>query len=522
MDLHCAIMWSKLSLGTCLDYSWQLIGMLDHLNHHGIIHRDIKPSNILVVNTRIVLADFGMSRTAGTTKNHSECNTCESSQSSQSSSLTDPAQPPMTDGKFLCTLYYKPPEFALRCRHHTTAADTWSVGCVIAEMFLQTPLFGCASVKQLISRIITTIGLPDDTAQHYFQCRQEMAFPWTKVHHPIQGTAGETVGETVGGAAVDNSFENAFDNSGSVLMSKFKHRYPQLNTYQLRSLLKGMLRWHPDGRTTICQLVRHPFFNEIAKHNNTVNNPVKKPFKSISKPINRQPLYSYKSVIERVDAGNCTSGQLKSELRKLVRKVNITHHASVATGAPMAADTIPLNMLSLESTIDSLVQRGKQLNSKIRLLRKSGDMNEQYTELLHSRTLNNKSLQTYRRQLSKNKSKPTVTTAVLDGPTVTTAVLDGPTVTTAVLDGPTVTTAVLDGPTVTTAVLDGPTPTIPSTTIHENIAGLVDIISHLTASLKGLRKVNATNQPDYQTLINKRESYRKELNRLRYHAKRTH
>ena len=501
MDLHCAITWSKLNLNTCIDYSWQLIKILEHLNHHGIIHRDIKPSNILIVNTKIVLADFGMSRTAGSTKNHSECNTGESSQASQASQLTYPPQPPMTDGRFLCTLYYKPPEIALRCPHHTTAADTWSGGCVITEMFLQTPLFSCASIKQLISKFITTIGLPDAPTQRYFQRGQEMAFPWNNVIDKSVGTA------------VDKSFPNVFDNSESGcagdttgVMSKIKHQYPRLNIHQLSSLLKGMLRWHPNDRTNISQLVDHPFFNDIAKH---------------SRPVHQKPLAFYKSVIELVDAGNCAPYRLKSELRKLVRKINITSDATHATRvvdgthttrvveatrvvdathttriaeatratrvveATRATESISLYGLSLESTIDSLVQRGKQLNSKIRFLRKSGDMNEHYNELVQTRTLNNKSLQTSRRQLSKSKTKIARTKPSLDEPTPMIPII----------------------------------PMTHGASLQENIAVLVNIISDLTSRLKGVRKIKSTNQLEYQTLMNKRDSYRKELNKLRYHIK---
>jgi serine/threonine protein kinase len=36
----------------------------------------------------------------------------------------------------------------------------WSVGCILAEMLLKNPLFGCNSTMAQVERIIQVIGRP--------------------------------------------------------------------------------------------------------------------------------------------------------------------------------------------------------------------------------------------------------------------------------------------------------------------------------------------------------------------------
>jgi len=61
---------------------------------------------------------------------------------------------------YICSRYYRAPELVFEATGYSCAIDTWSVGCVFAEMLLGFPLFpGNTSVDQLIE-IIKVLGTP--------------------------------------------------------------------------------------------------------------------------------------------------------------------------------------------------------------------------------------------------------------------------------------------------------------------------------------------------------------------------
>merc|ERR1711933_625045 len=56
--------------------------------------------------------------------------------------------------------YYRAPELIFESSYYKTSIDLWSLGCVIGELFLGTPLFqGDKSVDQLVE-IIKVLGTP--------------------------------------------------------------------------------------------------------------------------------------------------------------------------------------------------------------------------------------------------------------------------------------------------------------------------------------------------------------------------
>jgi serine/threonine protein kinase len=61
---------------------------------------------------------------------------------------------------YICSRYYRAPELVFEATEYTTAIDTWSVGCVFAELLLGSPLFpGESGIGQLIE-IIKVLGSP--------------------------------------------------------------------------------------------------------------------------------------------------------------------------------------------------------------------------------------------------------------------------------------------------------------------------------------------------------------------------
>ena len=61
---------------------------------------------------------------------------------------------------YICSRYYRAPELIFGATQYTTAIDMWSLGCVMAELLLGSPLFpGESGVDQLVE-IIKVLGTP--------------------------------------------------------------------------------------------------------------------------------------------------------------------------------------------------------------------------------------------------------------------------------------------------------------------------------------------------------------------------
>lgn len=62
----------------------------------------------------------------------------------------------------IITLWYRPPEVLLGMENYTTKVDSWSVGCIMAEMILDKPLFpGDCEIGQLF-KIFQVMGTPSE------------------------------------------------------------------------------------------------------------------------------------------------------------------------------------------------------------------------------------------------------------------------------------------------------------------------------------------------------------------------
>jgi len=92
-------------------YMYQISRALAYIHSLGICHRDIKPHNLLMnPHTHVCkLIDFG------------------------SAKVLVAGQPNVA---YICSRYYRAPELVFEATEYTTAIDVWSMGCVMAELFL--------------------------------------------------------------------------------------------------------------------------------------------------------------------------------------------------------------------------------------------------------------------------------------------------------------------------------------------------------------------------------------------------
>ncbi|KAL6637210.1 hypothetical protein ACP70R_024782 [Stipagrostis hirtigluma subsp. patula] len=115
---------------------WQLLTGAKKMHERGIVHRDIKPENVLLNDdhTVVKICDFGLA---------------------MSMSEAPPYEP-------AGTLWYKAPEMLLEMPDYGALVDTWSLGCVMAELITRKPLFQGFHEDGQLCAIFDVLGVPDD------------------------------------------------------------------------------------------------------------------------------------------------------------------------------------------------------------------------------------------------------------------------------------------------------------------------------------------------------------------------
>jgi len=120
---------------------YEIMKGLHYIHSKGIIHRDIKPLNILVSSDwEIKISDFG-----------------------QSNVRVDDINKDYNLTKYVTTRYYRAPELYLNySSNYTTAIDMWSIGCVIAELFMKKVFLKASKTEDYLEFLVTMLGMPDD------------------------------------------------------------------------------------------------------------------------------------------------------------------------------------------------------------------------------------------------------------------------------------------------------------------------------------------------------------------------
>jgi len=113
---------------------YQLIDGLYACHAKRFFHRDLKPQNLLVQKGRLKIADFGLGREHGI---------------------------PIDEFTHeIVTLWYRSPELLLSSTKYSGAVDVWSVGCIMAELYLKEAFFmGDCEIDQLY-QIFMNLGTP--------------------------------------------------------------------------------------------------------------------------------------------------------------------------------------------------------------------------------------------------------------------------------------------------------------------------------------------------------------------------
>lgn len=215
-DLH-RIIHSLILLNQHMRFiTYQILKGLRVIHSANVIHRDLKPSNILINwACEVKICDFGLARIVG------------SDQLDLDGNLTE----------YVATRWYRAPEIMLLQSKYSTAVDLWSVGCIMAELFMAYPLFPGKDYKNQLQLIFDFLGTPTGSD---FECvRLERAKSYIKLlphSEPCDPYA---------------------------YLSNHPRRIAKFGTQTIEEegleLMKNLLSFNPDERLTSSQALQHQY-----------------------------------------------------------------------------------------------------------------------------------------------------------------------------------------------------------------------------------------------------------------------
>lgn len=184
-----------------------MLNGLSNIHAKGIAHRDLKPENVLLSKDGVIkICDFG------------------------SSKVIDP------NGKntpYIVSRYYRAPELILCLTKYSTAIDVWAAGCIMAELFLLTPIFKGKTEGDQLFAIFRVLG--SLSAEEQKEYKQRVPF--------------------------DPSLFDSFGNFKPVNLKDY-FRCVSDRTNFLDLLLK-MLAYLPEKRITAKEALSHEFFKDL-------------------------------------------------------------------------------------------------------------------------------------------------------------------------------------------------------------------------------------------------------------------
>ncbi|XP_041114000.1 homeodomain-interacting protein kinase 2-like isoform X1 [Polyodon spathula] len=220
----------------------QVATALMKLKSLGLIHADLKPENIMLVDParqpyRVKVIDFGSA-------SHVSKAVCST---------------------YLQSRYYRAPEIILGLAF-CEAIDMWSLGCVMAELFLGWPLYPGASEYDQIRYVSQTQGLPAEyllsagtKTTRFFNRDPGSAYPLWRLKTP-EDHEGET---GIKSKEARKYIFNCLDDMAQVNMTADLAGSDMLaekaDRREFIDLLKKMLTIDADKRITPIETLNHPF-----------------------------------------------------------------------------------------------------------------------------------------------------------------------------------------------------------------------------------------------------------------------
>lgn len=297
----------------------QVLTALLKLKQLGLIHADLKPENIMLVDPvrqpyRVKVIDFG----SASHVSKAVCNT------------------------YLQSRYYRAPEIILGLPF-CEAIDMWSLGCVVAELFLGWPLYPGSSEYDQIRYISQTQGLPTEhmlnnasKTTKFFYRDMDSTYPFWRLKTPEEHEAETGIKSKEARKYIFNCLDDIgqvnvpTDLEGGQLLAE------KVDRKEFIDLLKRMLTMDQvERRTTPGEALNHPFVRlshlvDYA-HCNNVKASVqmmevcrRNDFNSPSSGSHHQPTQHAPSLVANIvpSSNNVTftiNNQLTNQVQRLVR-----------------------------------------------------------------------------------------------------------------------------------------------------------------------------------------------------------
>ncbi|XP_035474255.1 homeodomain-interacting protein kinase 1-like isoform X1 [Scophthalmus maximus] len=220
----------------------QLANALNHLKAAGMIHADLKLENVMFVNHRqepfrVKVIDFGLARTVSTARS----------------------------GSYIQTCHYRSPEILLGLPF-TEAIDMWSLGCMIAAMYLGTMLYPGMSEYEMIRYIVETQGQPPDNMLTlgsktccFFQRKDTYSSTLWKLKSPEQFHKETGIQPMENRMYKFASLDN-FLNLRVINRRNYQDKIAETRDVEMFvDMLKGMLKLDASKRITPRQVLQHRF-----------------------------------------------------------------------------------------------------------------------------------------------------------------------------------------------------------------------------------------------------------------------
>jgi serine/threonine protein kinase len=234
----------------------QVLTALLKLKQLGLIHADLKPENIMLCDPvrhpfRVKVIDFGSA-------SHVSKAVCST---------------------YLQSRYYRAPEIILGLPF-CEAIDMWSLGCVIAELFLGWPLYPGSSEYDQIRYISQTQGLPNEhmlnqatKTTRFFYRETDSNYPFWRLKTPEEHEAETNIKSKEARKYIFNCLDDMAqvnvptDLEGAELLAEKADRREFID------LLKRMLTLDQERRITPGEALNHNFvsLNHLAEYGHCSN-----------------------------------------------------------------------------------------------------------------------------------------------------------------------------------------------------------------------------------------------------------